>query len=153
MSALIDPRFVHINLDVATYEDALATLTNSLRTAGVVKDSFLAAIVERERTYPTGLPVGGGVAMPHADPEHVNDEAIAVATLAHPVHAGEMAGEPDSTVEISTIFLLAFTDGAKHLQLLKALVKTFQDNTFMSTLGQQKDAAELAAAVNQRLAA
>ncbi|ROR54503.1 PTS system IIA component (Gat family) [Luteococcus japonicus] len=153
MRQLIEPEFVHVRLAAESYQEALQLMAQPLLQAGRVRPSFEAAVVERERQFPTGLPLNGGVAMPHTDPEHVVADAVSVATLSKPVTAGEMGGGVDSTVEVSCIFLLVFSDGAAHVKLLKTLVRSFQDTDFMAGLRELTSREEIAERVTERLTA
>ena len=50
--------------------------------------------MKRESVYPTGLPVGEiNVAIPHTDPEHVNNAAICLGILEKPVTFNVMGME------------------------------------------------------------
>lgn len=49
-----------VRLDAPSAEGAIRALARELQRAGVVKDTFEAAAVARERRSPTGLPFEGG---------------------------------------------------------------------------------------------
>ena len=67
-------------------EEVLATIGNNLVERGLVKESFVPAIIKREGEFATGLPTAGvSVAIPHTDVEHVNKKTISVAVLKNPV--------------------------------------------------------------------
>ncbi len=73
---------------------------------GFVKKGFYRALIERERSYPTGLCVENiNIALPHTNPDMVIRETVAVATVKSPVSFGKM-GDPDSTIGVNIIFLL-----------------------------------------------
>lgn len=53
---------------------------------GYVKSTYIDAVLEREKTLPTGLDIGEMcVAIPHTDSKHVNESNVALAVLKNPV--------------------------------------------------------------------
>jgi galactitol PTS system EIIA component len=124
-SLLVDD-LIRVSFSAATWEDVLRRLAADLYAAGRVRAAYEDAVVARERTFPTGLEVNGvGVAIPHADIEHVVAPAVAVATLAAPVAFGEM-GNPQSSVQVSVVCMLAIHRADAVVGLLKELVQCFQ---------------------------
>ncbi|MEF9917721.1 MAG: PTS sugar transporter subunit IIA [Eubacterium sp.] len=91
-----------------------------------VKDDFVKAVCQREREFPTGLPTKIGVAIPHAEPEHVIEEAISIAVLEKPVIFHGM-GAPEEKIEAAILFLLAIKDGEKQIEWLQKIVMMIQD--------------------------
>ena len=84
----IDPEAILLGVDADTSEAVIRQLASRLETLGYVKPSYADAVVKREQTMPTGLPLGlaENVAVPHTDPVHVNRAGVALA-----VHAPKMA--------------------------------------------------------------
>jgi PTS system galactitol-specific IIA component len=81
--------------------------------------------------YPTGLPSQGvAVAIPHADPVHVNQSAIALATLQKPV-SFSMMGNPQETLGVKIVMLLAIQKPDEHLELLKNLMGMLQNGALL----------------------
>jgi len=78
-----------------TSHEAIGAIARALVDAGCVKPSFEVAAIARERRSPTGLPFEpDAVALPHAEPEHVERAAVAIATLLQPVAFRQM-GSPN----------------------------------------------------------
>src|SRR5436853_508474 len=97
-------------LEASNAEAAIRALAQALAKEGHVKGTFEAAALGRERKSPTGLPfAGSAVALPHAEPEHVNAPAIAIASLARPVKFRQM-GSPAMPL-IITLLGLALGQG------------------------------------------
>ena len=85
-----------VGLRAATDKEAITQAVAHLGAR--VKPTFLAAALLRERRSPTGLPFPGtAVAIPHAEPEHVESPCVLVASLAQPVKFRQM-GDPAVTV-------------------------------------------------------
>lgn len=58
---------------------------------GYVKSTYIDAVLEREKTLPTGLDIGEMcVAIPHTDSKHVNESNVALAVLKNPVEFRNM---------------------------------------------------------------
>lgn len=139
MSILIDPKYVFIGLEAETRQDVFDRLGGVLLADGRVKDDYITALAEREAGYPTGLPVPGGVAIPHTDASHVNRDTIVIATLARPVTFGEMGGDADDKVDVSTVFMLALASAGEHLKVLQKIVKSIQRPEFLETIRSAAD--------------
>ena len=60
-------------------QDAIRQLTDALLLTGHVEAGFAEDVWKREQTFPTGLPTEPlAVAIPHADPDHVNASAVCI---------------------------------------------------------------------------
>ena len=114
----------------------------------MVRPTFAAALARRESNYPTGLPVSGGVAIPHTDAEHVITDTIAVATLATPLCFRAMGGVEDVPLQVSTVFVLALSNPDEHVAILPRIVKSIQRPEFLASLCASTDPEEIAALVN-----
>jgi len=124
-------------------EAAIRALGLALTACGLVRPSYTAAVLTREMTSPTGLPLAGRkVAIPHADPEHVLAPAVAVATLAAPVTFCEM-GNPASRLDVELVALLALSDKQSAQEELVQLVELFQDAAYVDRLVGAPDDASL----------
>jgi galactitol PTS system EIIA component len=115
-------------------EDVVKALAQKLLAGGYVRASFEAAVIFREKRSPTGLPFPGqGVAMPHAEPEHVLRPAIAVASLAKPVSFRQM-GAPGTKLQVALVIMPALTAKEQAAGELARLVSLLQDEALRSTL-------------------
>lgn len=64
-------------------QDIIRTLANPLINDGMVVSDFADHVIEREKSFPTGLAVEPvGVAIPHTDHQHVRQNAISIGILA-----------------------------------------------------------------------
>lgn len=133
MTHLIEPDYVLLRLDVADRDGVFAALAGALEAGGRVRPSYRQALIDREAVFPTGLPVGCGVAIPHTDAEHVITDTIAVATLARPVEFSEMGGG-DEPVAVRVVFMLALGPTGEHVKVLKRVVKAIQRDAFLDAV-------------------
>ncbi|BDR59294.1 PTS sugar transporter subunit IIA [Xylocopilactobacillus apicola] len=115
-------------------EEALNFSAQKLLDNGLVKKTYAQAILEREKIFPTGLPTGNiKVAIPHADAEHVNESALAITTLKKPVGFQNM-GDPDSTLDVSIIIMMAIAEPKKQVAMLQQLMKIVQDQDYLQKI-------------------
>ena len=62
----LKPALIFPDAEASSYEDVFRQVGGALTGAGYTKSTYVEALVEREREYPTGLDVDGwGVAIPH----------------------------------------------------------------------------------------
>lgn len=121
-----DEKLVILNLAATTDLEAIERLACAMQKVGVVKESFISAIQEREKVYATGLELEEmGIAIPHTDAEHVNVPSMALGILEKPVQFCGM-GEPDKKVPVEIIFMLGIKEAHAQLTVLQALLKVFQ---------------------------
>lgn len=131
------------NLKAKTKEEALAAMCGVLLEKGYVKDSFPQAILERERLYPSGLPMEGHkIAIPHTDAEHVNESVILFARLEEPVEFSSM-GDPDEKIPVRLISMFALKEKKEIGFLLDVLITAYSDNDTLETVLRASSAKEI----------
>ncbi len=97
---LLDKNLIYLNPEIETKEEVLKFMSQKMFSAGVVKDSYFKAVIEKENhgvTY-----VGNGIAIPHAESKYVNYSQFALAVLNKPIN---WAG-----FEVDVICMFAFKD-------------------------------------------
>ncbi len=118
--------FIALELDLQTKEEVVLCLGSMLLSAGYVKDSFINAVLEREKMFPTGLATQDvHVAIPHTDVEHCLKPGIAIGLLKTPVVFTEMAST-DQQVNVEMVFLLSITEPTQQVIWLSRLATLFQ---------------------------
>ena len=127
---MIDEKLVKIKSKAKTNFEILDELADLLYENGYVKDSFKQAVKDREKSFPTGLLVEDnfGIAIPHADREHVNKLGMAVATLENPVDFIQMGGEAGDIVPVTLVCMLSIDNPKKHMDTLAKLMELFSDH-------------------------
>lgn len=121
----IESRLVCMNLEAETDQQALDILGGHLLKEGIVKESYLPAVKEREVNFSTGLQFEEmGIAIPHTDAEHVNVAAIGIGVLKKPVEFKFM-GMPEVPVETEMIFMMAIKEAHSQVEFLQALMDVF----------------------------
>lgn len=116
-------------------EDIVTELGKHLFKAGYVKESFVPAALEREKSMPTGLPLLGdfNAAIPHTEVEHVIKPGVAFATLSQPVNFHNMA-MPDEVVPVSIVFLLALNQPKAQIRMLQEIAGILQKTHIIECL-------------------
>lgn len=132
--SIISKELIFNNVNVTNREEALRFLASKLVEKEYVKDSYVEAVLERERVYPTGLPTETyGVAIPHTDIVHVNEPGIGIAFLEEPV-TFIMMGTDDVEITVKAIFMLAVKEPKEQLHLLEKLTDVFQDQQVLKDM-------------------
>ncbi len=138
------PELCFVGVEVADGEAALRILASAAVENGFAHDSFVEAVVERERKFPTGLPLPTPVAIPHTDPHHVIRPALAALVPTRPLTFGELGGQ-DRTVDAELVLMLLVTDPREQVSLLGRLITVLRAPDLGTTLlGDLHDPAQLA---------
>jgi len=125
MNNFFSKELIEIDLNVDTSKEVIEKLGKLLYEGGYVKDSFLNAVIEREKKYATGIPLEPvGIAIPHTDGIHVKKMAVAVGVLAKPIKFGTMGG--DGKIDVDLVFLMALSDCKSQITLLQRFADFFQ---------------------------
>lgn len=125
---------IEIGMEAESSQDVFRQLGGALTKEGYTKESYIEALAEREKNYPTGLDINGiGVAIPHTDVSHVNQSGIAIAVLKEPVTFIQMATD-DEEVKVKLVFMLSVVDPDAHLEELKQILAIIQDTEVLEKL-------------------
>lgn len=140
---LLRRELVNVGLEADSRNDLLLRLANEFLAEGLVKPSFPQAILEREASYPTGLPaIAFDIAIPHCAASNVNETSMAVATLAHPIEFQQM-GSAEITLHPQAVFMLAIKDPNKQLEMLQKIMGVIQDKELLEGIRASKSPDEL----------
>lgn len=130
----LDKSVIVPDLEAKTWEDVMKNLGQKLIDSGYTKESYIDALIAREKDFPTGLDIDGlGVAIPHTDVSHVNKAGIAIGVLKEPVTFIQM-GTDDEEVGVKLIFMLAVTDPNAHIDELQRIIEIIQDKEVLEKL-------------------
>lgn len=131
---IFSEELVLTSLHAGSSTEAITILGKLLNTAGYVKDTFIESVIEREKEFATGLPLGRvNVALPHTDSIHVNRQGIAVGVFKEPVEFHVM-GDPEKLVPVSIVFLLAIKEDSDQVRVLQGVVDIIQRPAFIDGL-------------------
>ena len=115
--------------DLKTQDEVFEDLNKKLLAKGVVNDEFLDAVKKREIKVPTGLQLesGFGVAIPHTDPQFVNENQIGFMSLDNPIQFRQMGSDTEK-VQVEMVFILCLKEAHKQLDMLQNLMTLFGDS-------------------------
>jgi len=150
---LLKMEHILVGVEAADAQDAIQILTAPLVETGHVTPEFAMDVWKREETFPTGLPTQPlAVAIPHADPDHVNGSAICVGTLKSPVRFAQMGTDGSTVLDVPVIFLLAIKEKEKQVDMIQQLVTLIQSPSLLDGLPKAKDSSEAMALIQSILA-
>lgn len=151
-SLAFDESLVRIIEEPLSREEVEGRLADALYDAGYVRESYRAAILEREKNFPTGLFAGRvNVAIPHCDVENVKAGAMCVGVLRHPATWSRME-DKSSQCEVSLVVMLALTDPKDHLETLQKVIRLVQDQDLAERVVVSGTSAEVYGLLRDRLA-
>lgn len=144
------PAMVLTDLEAASADEVLEKVGDAVIRAGYAKESYVQALKDREKDYPTGLDVDGiGVAIPHTSVEHVLKSGVAIATLKEPVTFVQM-GTDDETTGVEVVFMLAVTDPSGHIDELQQILAILQDTAVLQKLMNAENAQQLIELIREK---
>ena len=125
---LLKPELVFFDFEATDRIDFFTKLGEKLKEGGYVKDSWLGAILEREKNSPPGLECTSiSVALPHVDPQHLNKPYIAIIKPKNPIEFDGMADTGLVNAQlIVNLGLLAHEEG--QVAVLQAFLGIFIDD-------------------------
>lgn len=145
---MVDLDLIELNMEAATAEEIIQRLGELMVAKQYVKTSYVKAVLEREKSLPTGLALGDFcVAIPHTDSVHVNQSNIAIACLKQAALFQSMVN-PKEQLKVELVFLLAVRDPNSQVQLLKNLMAVFQNKELLLQIRNAASKSEVSSLLN-----
>lgn len=133
-TGLIKEELIFTNLEAKTSQELFYFIGNQLLTLDYVKPTFIQAVIDREKEYPTGLALEEfNVAIPHTDSVHIKQPFVAVVKNKYKLPFVHM-GTDDHIIDIDCFFILGITDPNGHISLLQTLMERFNMPPFVEKL-------------------
>ncbi len=129
---LFDQKLIFWDVEAVDRADLYQKIAAKLKEAGVVKESYFTALSQREEEFPTGLKTNFlPIALPHANPENVNQAFIAVVKTANDIAMKQMGTNED--MKTKNFFFLGITAEKQDLQvkLLQRFMQLMNDQKFV----------------------
>lgn len=143
VSLTIDENLILVKESAKTREEIIKKLGQLLFDNGYVKDSYIQAVLDREKVYPTGLQARmAGVAVPHTDTEHVIKSAIAIGTLQNPLTFNVM-GSPEAEVQVDIVIMLAVHDAKLVIPVLRKVISILENDQALLKMKDARAKAEI----------
>ena len=135
---------LHQNFEDA--QGAISTLSILAKKQGLVDETYLPAILEREENFPTGLELPVNIAIPHID-TGVKRSFVSIATLDKPVTFLNMDLSGD-TLETKIIFVFGILNPKDQLEILKRFARSFAQKDKIQALADANSKKELMESLN-----
>lgn len=146
---LIEENCILLDQELTSFDEVIQRIAKEFQKAGIVKDSYAEAVIAREQVFPTGLPADGhNISIPHTDPEHVLRPGIGVVVTKEPIEVS-MMGSPDIKLESRIFFPLAMEHPKKQIELLRQLMKFFQNREALDAVNSAKTSQEVLAIMKE----
>lgn len=121
--------------------EVLSTMGGLAKEQGLVDDTYLPAILEREKKFPTGLELPISIAIPHID-TGVKRSFVSITTLEEPVSFNNMDGS-ENEVKAQIVFVFGIMDPKDQLAILRKFAASFADKEKIQPLLDAESEAEL----------
>lgn len=135
-------------LTAESQEELFHQVADLLEERKIVKSSYCEALLDREKSFPTGLDMEflgkdlPNVAIPHTDIEHNLTENVVVAKLDRPVTFHNMIA-PAQTVEVSLLFFIINHSSSSQTNILAQLMDFFTSDGNLAGLAHLNSEEEL----------
>ncbi len=130
----LDPDLIILNQAPQNRNTLFCSISKLLLSKNYVKPSYPEALTAREEDHPTAMQLEKmGVAIPHVDVQHIQEEKLVVVTCPEGIVFNQ-AEEPDSTMKVHIIFFLLLKEKDAHLNFLMKLISFFQQSSEMDQL-------------------
>lgn len=143
-SDLFDKKLIFWNVEAKDRESLYFQIAQKLNNYGFVKDSYFNALSKREDEFPTGLKTNFlPIALPHANPENVNQAFIAVVKTLKNIPMKQMG--TDEVMSVKNFFFLGITSEEQDLQvkLLQRFMQLMNDQTFVNSFKMLEDPSDV----------
>jgi PTS system galactitol-specific IIA component len=135
---LLSPDLVFMGVDAKDAKDLFTQLEPMLKERGLIKGTWIDAIMAREENYPTGLACPTvGIGIPHTDPENISRPYIAVVKPTHPITFRQMT-DKDATVDADIVVNLGIVHAEGQVKILQLLMLVFMDAQAVSEVMAQE---------------
>jgi PTS system galactitol-specific IIA component len=144
---ILNTEHILVGIEAADAQEAIRELTAVLVETEHVTPEFAEDVWNREGSFPTGLPTQPlAVAIPHADPDHVNRSAVCIGIFKSPVQFAQMGTDGSTVLDVTIIFLLAIKEKEKQVEMIQQLIALIQSHELLEKLSKidtPSEAAEL----------
>lgn len=130
----LKPELIWTKSKLETQLEVFELISEKAKTKKYITENFLEKIKKRESEFPTGLQLDGyGVAIPHTDPECINEQFIAVLTSKDGIPFKRM-DDPSQTSFANIVFMLGLNEPHSQLEVLQQLMSILQNKETVEQL-------------------
>lgn len=145
LSKLLQPEFIEIDVEAQNWQDAIKKAARPLLMKGIIKDSYVKAMIDNVNKNGPYIVIAHGFALPHASIDSgSNDVGMSIIRLKEPVSFYSQRFDP-----VKYVCVLSAIDQEKHLKAFFNLVNLLKTNGFLDQLDQAKNIQEMAAVITR----
>ncbi|MCF6462183.1 PTS sugar transporter subunit IIA [Clostridium sp. Cult1] len=123
----LDENCILLNPEIDDKFELLKDMANLLMRHDYVTDDFAAKVIEREKVFPTGLPMEKvGFAIPHADAKYVRKSSLCITVLDKPIKFFRM-DDNNVEIDIDFVIMIAMKNPDEQLKTLQSLIDSFNN--------------------------
>lgn len=131
-------------------DDIFHKVGKKLLKMGLVKESFIDAVIGREKEFPTGLDLSvvdkdaeiPNVAIPHTESEHCNSKKVVVVKLKNEIAFNNMIS-PENQLKVKFLFMILNNEKGEQCNILANLMDFFTKVENVSKLSKIEDAKDI----------
>ena len=146
---MTNEELILLHQNFADAREAISTLGELAHKQGLVDETYLPAILEREENFPTGLELPVNIAIPHID-TGVKRSFVSIATLDQPVTFLNMDHSGD-TLGAKIVFVFGILNPKDQLEILKRFARSFAQKDKIQALVDSGSKKELIDSLNALL--
>ncbi|WP_067142635.1 PTS sugar transporter subunit IIA [Oceanivirga salmonicida] len=137
---MFSKELIFLDYEFLDSNDFFKFISSKLEELGIVKESYLNSILEREKSFPTGIETkfGINIAIPHTVCTHTNKEVIAITRLSKPLKFYSIEND-NKLLDVKLIFNLLVVNPDNQIKFLMSFMKIFQDYNLLKFLMIEKD--------------
>lgn len=144
MTNLIYEDLINGNNQSVSKEMFFKNVFTCLKEKGFVENSFLEAITEREKEYPTGLKLNKiSISIPHTDVTHIIKPFIFINKIVNKNLDFIQMGTDDEILQPDYIIILGIKNPTEQVELLSGLLELFDKESFFLALSMAKNDLEI----------
>ena len=136
-----NPSMIIAKSDCADAKEVIEQLCGRAQVNHCVDDTFVTALLEREKEFPTGLPTIIPIAIPHVH-DGCQRSFFSMAVLNKEV-TFQCMGDPDEEIKTKLVFLFGITDPSYQTEVLKKFSTMFQNKELLESLLVEKNEEKL----------
>ncbi|MFZ3390670.1 PTS sugar transporter subunit IIA [Buttiauxella gaviniae] len=146
IAASFDTQFILLKHPKIGRLELFEEINTLLSNENIVQPTYLNALIAREDEHPTAMQLEKiGVAIPHVDIEHIQEEKVVVVTSPEGIEFNQ-AEDPELTMKVHAIFFLLLKEKDAHLEFLMKLIGLFRQTDKMDLI-MASDSAEKVKAI------
>lgn len=123
---------IHLRVNAHNVEELLKELCSNVLEKKFIEPIFVENVIEREKTFPTGLPTDIPLAIPHVH-EGCIKSFFSMAICENPIEFESMDGS-DEKIPVKLVFLFGITNPSQQTKILMKFCEIFQNNEILTSM-------------------